>query len=193
VTSDLEVLLAVTGTLEDLGVRYVVGGSVASSALGIFRTTQDADLAADLRPEQVSTFCERLSGAFYLSEERIRGAVARRTSFNLIHLANVFKVDVYLTGNDTFSRQQLDRARRVPAPGVAGASFLLASPEDLVLQKLSWFRKGGEVSERQWLDVLGVLKVQRATIDRAYLRRWADEIGVPDLLGRALADAGLDA
>ena len=75
---DLEVLLAVTRTLEELGVPYVVGGSVASSALGIFRTTQDADVAADLRPEQVAPFCERLAPAFYLSEERIRGAVAKR-------------------------------------------------------------------------------------------------------------------
>jgi hypothetical protein len=192
VSPDLEVLLAVTGTLEDLGVPYVVGGSIASSALGIFRTTQDADLAADLRPEQVSPFCERLSGAFYLSEERIRGAVARRTSFNLIHLAKVFKVDVYLTGDDAFSRQQLTRAQRVPAPGTAGATFLLASPEDVVLQKLRWYRMGGEVSERQWLDALGVLKVQGARLDRAYLSRWAGDLGVSDLLARALADAGLD-
>src|SRR5690606_41414755 len=123
----------------------------------------------------------------------IRHAVARRGSFNLIHLAQALKVDVYLPSPDAFSRSQMARRRRIEAPGAGGATFCLASAEDMVLQKLHWYRTGGESSERQWLDVLGVLKVQRPTFDRGYADRWAVEIGVADLLARASEDAGYPA
>lgn len=187
---DLQVLLRVTSTLERLRVPYLVGGAIASSALGIYRTTQDADVVADLRSPHVAPFVEALSGEFYLDEERIRHAVARRSSFNMIHLERALKVDVYLLGSDPFARQQIPRRRRIAAPGIEGAGFDIASPEDLVLQKLRWYRQGGELSERQWLDVLGVLKVQQPTIDRAYMDGWAVELGVADLLARACAESG---
>lgn len=187
---DLQVLLAVTSTLEELGVPYVVGGSIASSALGIFRTTNDADIAARFDASHVTEFCRRLSGAFYLDDERIRHAVTRQSQFNIIHLGQGLKVDVYVLSEEPFARQQLLRRRRVRLAADSPAEIFLPSAEDVVLQKLRWFRMGSERSERQWLDVLGVLKVQKPTIDRDYLRSWAEELEVADLLARAFADAG---
>ena len=73
----------------------------------------------------------------------------------------------------------------------APLDLFFASPEDTVLAKLEWYRKGGEVSDRQWRDLLGVLKVQGETLDRAYLDHWAGELDVSDLLHRALEEAGL--
>ncbi len=65
----------------------------------------------------------------------------------------------------------------------------VASAEDTLLAKLEWYRMGGEVSERQWRDVLGALKVQAGALDLEYLHRWASELGVDDLLERALTQS----
>ena len=187
----LDTLLAVASALRAVGAPFVVGGSIASSLQGIPRSTRDVDLVADLRPEQVSPLCERLSPGFYVDAERVRHGVDRRSWFNVIDLARGFKVDVYLAGDDDASRQQFLRSQ--PIEVRPGEAVPFASAEDVVLHKLRWFRMGGEVSERQWLDVLGVLKVQKPTIDRAYLERWAAGMGVADLLARALDEAGLSA
>ena len=67
----------------------------------------------------------------------------------------------------------------------------VATAEDTILAKLEWYRMGGGVSERQWRDVLGVMKVQADRLDLAYLRQWADQLNVSDLLERALTEAGI--
>jgi hypothetical protein len=69
-------------------------------------------------------------------------------------------------------------------------SAKFASPEDTVLAKLEWYRLGGEVSERQWRDVLGVLRARGSQLDLEYMRKWAGELHVGDLLERGLQEAG---
>jgi hypothetical protein len=66
----------------------------------------------------------------------------------------------------------------------------LASPEDVVLSKLDWFQRGGQISEKQWKDILGVLQVQKGYLDLDYLNLWAVELGLADLLKKAFAEAG---
>lgn len=182
-------LLAVAGALRSVGAEFLVGGSLASSLRGLPRSTRDVDLAADLRSDQAEPFARSLGADFYLDLERIRHGIERGSSFNVIDLRNGFKADVYLLGQDEFSRAQLARATAVEV--APGEELPFASAEDVVLQKLRWYRLGGESSERQWLDVLGVLKVQSGTIDRSYLEAVARSLGIADLLGRALDDAGL--
>ena len=184
----LDALLPVARALRSIGAPFLVGGSFASSLQGIPRSTRDIDLVVDLDAARVPEFCRRLRPRYYLDEDRIRHGVERRSSFNVIDLTTGFKVDIYLSGSDAFAREQFLTLQSIEV--VAGESLPFASPEQVVLQKLRWYRLGGEVSERQWLDVLGVLKVQEPTIDRAYLDRWAAEIGVGDLLVRACEDAG---
>lgn len=186
----LAVTLLVIEALEGLGVRYVVGGSLASSVHGVFRASVDADLVAELRLEHVERLARGLGEAFYLDEGAMRRAIAGRRSFNVIHLETMFKVDVFIPKGRAFDAAQLERrAARVIATEPERTAFI-ASAEDTILAKLDWYRAGGEVSERQWRDVAGVLRVQRGRLDARYMREMAASLGVGDLLERAFAEAG---
>lgn len=181
----------VADAFEALGVRYRVGGSVASSALGVARTTLDVDLVADLRAAHVEPLVERLYADYYIDGEMIHDAIRRRASFNVIHLATMVKVDVFVLGARPFDRVAFERVVHEPLGDDRERSFPLTTAEDIVIRKLDWYRLGGGVSQRQWADVVGVLKLQGSALDRAHLAHWASEIGVTDLLERALAEAGL--
>jgi hypothetical protein len=186
-------LLAAVGPvldlLQEMGVRHYVGGSIASSAHGVARASIDADVVAELRPEHAGRLCSGLGVDYYVPEARVRDAVARRASFNVIHLETMLKVDVFVSRDRPFDRRAMDRARP-SSPGTADERALpLASAEDTVLAKLEWFQRGAEASERQWSDVLGVLRAGGEQLDRRYLADGARELGVSDLLARALAEA----
>lgn len=187
----IEVTLRVTGVLEDLGVDYLVGGSVASSAHSRVRATQDVDIVADLRAEHVGPLVAALGDQFYLDEPAVRDAVARRATFNLIHLTTYLKVDVFVADYRPSTRRELQRRQRWRLNNPPG-EIDIASPEDTVVQKLHWYRLGDHVSERQWSDAMGVLAVRGKQLDVAYMRELANEMGVSDLLDRALREAGLD-
>jgi hypothetical protein len=186
-------LLAALGPVLDalaaLRVRHYVGGSIASSAHGLALASIDADVITELRPEHADRLVAALSDSYYISPERVRDAIARRASFNVIHLDSMLKVDVFISKDRPFDRLALQRARPHPAGRPGERSLPLASAEDIVLAKLDWYRRGGEVSARQWTDVMGVLQAGLETIDIPYLRAGALELGVADLLDRALADA----
>jgi len=185
-----QVLLEVTRVLDELDVSYVVGGSLASSLHGIPRSTQDADLVAALRMVHVQPFLSGIEGTFYVSPERVASAVRLRTSFNLIHLRTMIKVDLFVFSETPLARQEMARRQVLPIPGELDAHLQVASPEDTILQKLLWYRKGGEVSERQWNDILGVIKVQGRALELGYLKEWAERSGIADLLARAFTDSG---
>jgi len=185
--SPLEVLSQIARALEEHGIAYVVVGSFASSMRGVYRATADIDVVADLEPAHVRPLVEALQEKFYLDEQAVRRALACRSSFNAIHFDAVFKVDIFVPPADSFSRQQL--ARRMPekiSPD-SPQEIYVATAEDTILGKLAWYRSGGEVSEMQWRDVLGIIGTQGAELDVEYLREWAAYVGVRDLLEKALA------
>ncbi len=182
-------LRPIADAFDALGVRYYLGGSVASSAHGIARASLNADVVALLDPQHVDALTARLADAYYIPVERLRSAVSLRSSCNFIHLSTMFKIDVFVSKGRPFDREAAARARdQVIDDAPDAPRFPVASPEDTVLAKLEWFQLGGETSERQWWDIVGVLKVT-PDVDRAYLHHWAASLGVADLLGRALADA----
>jgi len=189
--SFLDALTPFVDACDALGIGYYIGGSVASIAHGVPRTTLDVDVITDIRPDQVQPLVARLQGSYYVQAADIQEAIQQRSSFNLVHLANMIKVDVFLAPDRPFDRSKAQRALTRPITASDPRSFRLTSPEDIVLQKLEWYVLGGRVSERQWNDSQGVLKVQGAALDLAYLRHWATELGITDLLAQALKEAGL--
>jgi hypothetical protein len=187
----LLVVARVARVLDELGVPYLIGGSLASSTFGVPRATQDVDVVADLRQKHVEALVAELRPEFYIDAGMVRDAIRRRSSFNVIHLATAYKVDVFLVQSSPWARHELGRRRREQiGDGEDAVALEFSSPEDIILHKLDWYRQGGGVSDRQWGDVLGVLKVQGQALDFAYLREWAAELGLTDLLEQALCDAG---
>jgi hypothetical protein len=178
----------VIAVLEQLGVAYRVGGSVATSAFGVPRSTLDVDIACSLRDEHVDAFVQALAATYYVDADMIREAISRLASFNLVMLETMIKVDVFISPSDAYDREAFARSVRMSLePG--SREFDIATAEDMILRKLDWYRKGGGVSERQWTDVIGVLRVQGTALDFAYLEKWAGLLDLDALLARARAEA----
>lgn len=183
-----EVLQRVVRLLDSLSVPYVVGGSYASSIYGAARFTRDVDLVVDLALEKVDPLADGLSPEYYVDRDAMRQAVRAGDSFNAVHPDIGFKVDFFILGQGPFDRQSFARRRATTLEGDDVPIFFYV-PEDILLRKLEWFRKGGEVSEQQWRDVIGILLVQRDRLDDAYMKRWAAALGVSDLLDRVKSEA----
>lgn len=183
--SSVEILEQFARTLEDLGIRYLVVGSFASSARGQPRSTLDADLVAQLTREQVEPLVARLQADYYVDSLAIQNAILRHRAFNAIHLQSMFKLDVYVSGSDRFDEEQLTRGLPEKLQEDSETSVYVATAEDTILAKLVWFNKGNRVLDRQWNDVLGVIAVQRDHLDLSYLNKWADYLGIRELLDRA--------
>ena len=186
----LATITPIVEALEQVGVPYYIGGSVASSFYGLPRLTIDVDLVADLRLEHVQPLVKVLQATYYIDDDMIQDAIRWRSSFNMIHQDTILKVDVFIPKSRLFDQEELNRVQTKVVEG-NDRLFYVASPEGTILNKLEWYRMGGEVSDRQWNDILGVLKVQGTALDMDYLQRWAADLNVTDLLERALVDAGL--
>jgi D-ribose pyranose/furanose isomerase RbsD len=183
----LQVTFLVLQVLDRLGVGYHLGGSYASAIHGIPRQTHDVDLVVDLRQDRVRELVRALTGEFYVDEEAVARAVAERASCNLVHFATGIKVDLFVKGTSAFDVAEFERKVPVRLGDETPHEVFVKSAEDTMLRKLLWYRLGGEVSDRQWEDVRGILSVQAGRLDMAYLFDWANRLGIRDLLDRLIA------
>jgi len=154
------------------------------------RFTRDVDLVADLKPEQTELLASKLNREFYADAEQMGEALRFGRSFNAIHFATGFKINIFPLSNDAFHVGELARAeKRVwEVDSTGGVEIRVASAEDTVIEKLVWYKRGGQVADKQWSDVLGIATTR--SLDRKYLSEWAPRLGVADLLERLLGEAG---
>ncbi len=185
----LQITQHIAQVFESLGIRYLVGGSLASSLHGIPRATHDVDIVAEIALHHVPKLVKALESTYYVEAEVIREAIQYQRSFNLIHFATMFKIDVFILKTDAISQEQMHRRQQYQILENPADTLFLTSAEDIVIQKLAWYQLGGEISERQWADVLGVLQVQHHDLDYAYLERVAEQLRVSHLLQQAIVEA----
>ena len=188
----LQAIQPVIIAFDELSILYYIGGSIASSVYGIARATMDIDLVADIKMENISRLKEMLEEKYYIDENMIEDAITHSSSFNLIHLESMIKIDVFIHKQLSYQKESLKRKRKDTLDESKNASeFYFSSPEDIILNKLQWYDKGNRVSERQWLDVIGVIKVQSINLDVDYLKKWGEHLGLSDLIVKAFDNAGL--
>jgi Nucleotidyltransferase of unknown function (DUF6036) len=179
-----DLLRRLTETLEKLQVPYIVTGSMATIAYGEPRFTNDIDVVVDLKPTHVSAFCEAFPEPdFYCPRDFVADAVRRKFQFNILHPESGYKIDVMLATDSEFDRTRLSRAARVQSSPDSTAWF--ASPEDVIIKKLQYYREGG--SEKHIRDILGVLKIRGERVDRTYIAEWASRLGLVDEWNLVLA------
>jgi hypothetical protein len=185
----LEGLTLLIQALEELEIPYLIGGSMASSIYGQPRLTNDVDLVVVLPPERAGELSRRLRKDFYADELEIAEAMQRGRSVNVVHMATAYKFDLFPLEKTPFGQMQMQRRRREELkPFAPGMVAPVAAPEDILLQKLVWFRTSGRISELQWKDVRGVLMVQGPELNYDYCDTWAEKLGVLDLWKQLLAE-----
>jgi hypothetical protein len=185
----IRVLFIVRDVLEGLGLEYALTGSLASSVHGEPRSTRDIDVLVRVPRPSMDALLAALKIHFYVPESAARLAIEARSGFNVIHLPSGYKVDLYVAGDAPADREQLARSRTERLGDDASADVRVSSAEVMVLRKLLWFRSGDHVSDQQWRDVLGILKVQQGRLDLSWVRREAVQLGVADLLEKAISEA----
>lgn len=170
-----ELMQRVAVFLESHGIRYRVVGSLASMAYGEPRFTNDIDILADLRPEHTALFLAAFPPPdHYLSETSMQTAIRQAGQFNIIHIPSGIKVDMIVLKPDDYSRTEIERGRRLTSPGEFDVWF--ASPEDVILNKLIYYREGG--SAKHLRDIGSMLMIQGDSVDRAYIASWAAKLGI---------------
>lgn len=180
----IDVAFLVAGALESVGAEYFIGGSLASSLQGEPRATNDIDFVISLPIGRIGALQTALGADFELDADMLRDALLHARTANAFYLPLLTKVDFFGRGYEPFDETEFARRRAVPVRD-SGETLVIKAPEDTVLRKLLWFRAGGGVSDRQWRDIVSVLRISGAQMDPAYLRAWAERLGVSDLLSQA--------
>lgn len=184
------VLRSVLRIFDQFGIGYAIGGSIASSMHGIGRMTRDADVSVEPFPAlEAAVIAAFDPDVFYVSGVAVREAVRSRESFNIIHPESGFKIDVFVLKMEPFEQSAFSRRQFVTFADEPEQPVAFYTSEDVVLFKLRWFRLGGESSDQQWSDILGILRTQSTRLDATYLDQWSTTIGVADLWARARGEA----
>ena len=184
-----EALKPIVKIFEELGISYYIGGSVASSVYGIARATMDIDLVSNLNQTHINLLVQKLKHLYFIDENMILDAIKTNSSFNIIYLETMMKIDIFILRGKKYYKKAFERRRKdFISDEPDSIQVYLCSAEDTILNKLEWYKSGGCISERQWKDILGVIKVQGDLLDKEYLTNWSKELGVSELLEKAMLE-----
>jgi hypothetical protein len=187
-SAPLTVAKRVGALLDSLGITYSIGGSLAGSFAGEPRATLDIDIVIDLDSTRVGDLVRALEPDFYIDEHALRRAVEECATTNAIHQSTSVKVDFFVAGGTPLDATLLQRRIAVTPFEGDPQRLWVHSPEDILLQKLRWFKRGGGVSDRQWRDILAIVRAQAGRLDRDYVHAGAVRLDVADLLERAFSN-----
>lgn len=183
-----ELLRIVSDVLESMRLKYLVTGSMATILYGEPRYTNDIDIVVDLPLGRSEELCRHFpQSQYYLDKTAVRDAVQNKDQFNILHPSSGLKVDMMILGNTEFDQARLDRRRRLQAGDDCRPYF--ASPEDVILKKLEFYKIGG--SEKHLRDIAGVLKISSTQIDRGYIQDWAKKLDLEDVWKQFKDQSGL--
>lgn len=190
-SEDLQILSHFLSILNELGIQYAVGGSIASSIYGQVRFTQDADVAVIPFDNKSEQFYKAVKEDYYISKDAMRQALSNRTGFNVIHLKTAFKMDVFVCKDTEYEKHYFSRRHFLKLSDSIETPVAVVSAEDIILLKLQWYKTAGCVSDKQWSDILGVLSVQKENLKYDYLENWSKKLGIEDVYQKALRDVML--
>lgn len=187
----VEIVAEVAAALRSCNIPFVIGGSFASSAWGHPRQTNDVDIEVLINLESWACLKSHLGGDYLVNEsefmESINSDETYRTA-QLINIEEAFKIDLFLLRDDAYTKSEMARVKVVPL--AENVKLPVLAPENIVLHKLRWFASGGEVSDRQWSDIVQILETQSGRLDTIYLEHWSLHFSVHELLQRALEESG---
>lgn len=180
-----------SAALNGLQLPFVVVGSTASSARGVPRATTDIDVVVRIGILQAEKLVTALGPGWYADAQQMRQAIQAGRAFNIIHMQTAWKIDLFPAQSD-FHECEMQRAtlERVTIDGEV-VVCPVSTPEDVLLAKLRWYKDGGQVSDRQWGDIIGIVATN-PNLDLEYTRLWAGRLRVTDLLAKALAERATD-
>lgn len=172
-----ELLLRTVEILENLKIPYMVTGSFAVNFYGIPRTTHDIDLVVQIRSSDADQLIHQFPSDFYVDAEMIRQAVEQQFMFNVVDPASGLKIDFWILKRDAYDAERFRRRRQEV---IFGHAVSMPSPEDVILSKLNWYKEAQ--SDKHLNDARGVWELQKETLDRVYLRLWAEKLSVRNWL-----------
>jgi len=173
-----ELLKYVINAFEKLRIRYFITGSIASMFYGEPRFTNDIDVVADIKKDHIHALLKLFpKDEFYLSDDAIRDAIIDQHQFNIIHPASGLKIDIIIAKGDDFDESRFKRIKRVSPVEETHAN--LASPEDVIIMKMRYYKEGE--SEKHLRDITSLLKISGDKIDMAYIEYWAKNLDLLDI------------
>jgi len=185
----IQITQLIARTFLRFNIDYMIAGSLASSLHGIPRATHDVDIVADIKLHHVEELTGALKNDFYVDKDLIKQAIKQSSSFNVIHLETMFKIDIFIPGDDPNSKTEMERRQSYQISETSNIELFIASAEDIIIRKLQWFELSNRISDRQWEDVIGVLSVKKDQLDYDYLEDAATQRKVKELLKLALQEA----